>query len=105
LQVKESPVAACSCYEEDKGGAGETASFLGTTAGTSTADLSVILPTCSLGDNSVTHDFLFTQEEYDRIKYESPLVKKLRELEVRTFFVCLVIGEDGTRNLGIFYFP
>jgi hypothetical protein len=82
--------------EEDEVGAGEAPSVLGTTAGTSASDLSVTLPKSSLGDNSATQGFMFTQEGYDRIKYESPLVKKLRELEVRTLFVCLVIGEDET---------
>jgi hypothetical protein len=91
--------------EDDTVGAGEAASVLGSTAGTSASDLSVILPKCSLGDNNVTQGFLFTQEEYDRIKYESPLVKKLRELEVRIFLVCFVIGEDGTRKFGMSCFP
>jgi hypothetical protein len=42
---------------------------------------------------------MFTQEEYDRIKYESPLVKKLRELEVRILFGSLVIGEMRHENV------
>jgi hypothetical protein len=75
--------------------AGESTSRLGTTS-----DLSVILPKCSLGDSNVTQSFMFTQEQY-----ESPLVKKLRELEVRILFACLVIREDGTRKLGMFCFP
>ncbi|XP_023702358.1 uncharacterized protein LOC111861758 [Cryptotermes secundus] len=84
-KVKLSPASASPCYhgnldEADGGGAGEAASMLGTTAATSASDLSVASPKYSLGD-SAAQGFMFTQEEYDRIKYESPLVKKLRKLE------------------------
>jgi hypothetical protein len=86
--------------EDDAVGAGEAASVLATTAGRSGSDLSVVLSQneCFLDDNDVTQGFMFTQEEYDRMKYESPLVKKLRELEVRILFDFLVIVEDGTRD-------
>jgi hypothetical protein len=91
--------------EDDGGGAGEAASLLGTTAGTSASDLSVALPNCCPDDNNVTQGFMFTQEECDRMKYESPLVKKLRELEVRILFDCMVSAQDGTRKLGMSSFP
>jgi hypothetical protein len=86
--------------DEDKAeGAGEAASLLlDTTAGTSASDLRVSLPKYFPGD-------MFTQEEYDRMKYESPLVKKLRELEVRTLLDCMVIAEDGIQKLGMSCFP
>ena len=34
-------------------------------------------------DNDVTHSVVFKKEENERMKYECPLVKKLREVQVR----------------------
>lgn len=34
-------------------------------------------------EENISAGALFTQEDYDRIKYENPLVKQLRDVEVR----------------------
>jgi len=34
-------------------------------------------------DNDVTHSVVFEKEKNERLKYECPLVKKLREVQVR----------------------
>jgi hypothetical protein len=87
LQVKQSSAVSCSCYggnadEEETASAGEAAAVLRASAERSGSDPSVVLPMCSLGDNNVTQGVMLSQDEYDRLKYESPLVRKLRELEV-----------------------
>jgi hypothetical protein len=35
----------------------------------------------------VTYGVVFNKEENERLKYECPLVKKLREVQVRIWFV------------------
>lgn len=57
----------------------ETQPVLSSTTDRRCSDLSVI----SHSDNDVTHSVVFKKEENERLKYECPLVKKLREVQVR----------------------
>jgi hypothetical protein len=87
LQTKPPAAGAAYCYVGAEGGssvgAGEATPVLGITAGRreSQSDAS---PSDKrrVDDVKVTHGLAFTEEKYERVKYESPLVKKLRELKV-----------------------
>jgi hypothetical protein len=61
------------------GDVAETQPVLSSTTGRRSSDLSVTLHS----DNDVTHSVVFKNEENERLKYECPLVKKLREVQVR----------------------
>ena len=43
--------------------------------------------------------YLFSQEEYERLKYESPLVKQLRTLQVRDKYCVCCIPNSGLTTL------
>lgn len=68
-------VPSSCCY----GDIAETLPVLSSTTGRRRSDLSVALHS----DNDVTHSVVFKKEENERLKYECPLVRKLREVQVR----------------------
>jgi len=76
VQTKPRAAVPSPCCFED---VAATPPVLSSTTGRRCSDLSVTLHS----DNDVTHSVVFKQEENERLKYECPLVKKLREVQVR----------------------
>jgi hypothetical protein len=109
LQVKQSPEGSSSCCdaneEEERASAEVSASLLRAAAGRGGTDLSVSLPKCPLGVHNPIQGFMFSEEEHDKTKYESPLVRKLREVQVGNLLSCLVAGDVGIRHLGLSCLP
>lgn len=68
--------------EDGQVGAGESAAVLGITAGRrGSVDGVEETDDCFVDQDEVSQGFMFTQEMYDKLKYESPLVRELRKLK------------------------
>jgi hypothetical protein len=77
FQTKPPAAGAAYCYV----GAAETDAVPGIAAGRRGSDATPA-DESSTDDVQVTHSFKLTEEQHDRPKYECPVVKRLREVEV-----------------------